>query len=313
MAEVVTQEDLVGVASGVPASQAGGHPNLQTLPARRDVEDWLDCHLINIPQQPDMLKPIPPRADAMPMAISIPRTMQVGVPGGYAHRHYKQLRRQWRRRVMPRITLVCWIVIGLGLAGIALPGKWPWVAGMCAGAGYAMWLLVRDQVPRHIEKWLEGAEGERKTAKVLKPLEKQGWTVAHDLQGEYGNVDHLLVGPGGVFLLDSKQWAGDIVVAPDGVVTVTPRDHPEDAWSSPRLARSMKAASAGNKEAWEHLTGIRTWVQPLVVFWGSFDQGVVEAAGVVYLHGDRLAEWLGGQRARLSPASRAKLASLLGS
>jgi len=58
----------------------------------------------------------------------------------------------------------------------------------------------------------------------------------------------LVVGPAGVFLLDSKNWFGDVTVA-DGVATVTPRDNPDAAWSETGLARRMRGMSAGNKEA----------------------------------------------------------------
>ena len=60
------------------------------------------------------------------------------------------------------------------------------------------------------------------TERELRSVERQGWVVAHDLQGRFGNVDHLVVGPGGVYLLDSKNWSGEVSVA-NGLATVTPR------------------------------------------------------------------------------------------
>jgi len=38
----------------------------------------------------------------------------------------------------------------------------------------------------------------------------------------------------------------------------------------------------------------------IVVIWGEFPAGVVETEKVVYLHGDRLADWLHLQPAKLS-------------
>ena len=48
--------------------------------------------------------------------------------------------------------------------------------------------------------WRRGAAGERRTAGLLAVLERQGWAVLHDLAvpGSRTNVDHLVIGPGGV-------------------------------------------------------------------------------------------------------------------
>ena len=48
------------------------------------------------------------------------------------------------------------------------------------------------------------------TAKALRGLEDEGWIVMHDLPAGRGNIDHILVGPGGVFLLDSKRLDGSV-------------------------------------------------------------------------------------------------------
>lgn len=57
-----------------------------------------------------------------------------------------------------------------------------------------------------------GAEGERRTAELLRPLEAQGWVVLHDRAipgARTANADHVLVSPGArVFLVDSKLWSG---------------------------------------------------------------------------------------------------------
>jgi Nuclease-related domain len=190
-------------------------------------------------------------------------------------------------------------LIVLGLAGVGLPGTWRWAAGFLSGGCYAFWLVVRDSVPRHIEHWLDGANGERWTAAQLRTLEAAGWKVAHDLRARYGNVDHIVVGPAGVFLLDSKNWFGDVTVQ-DGTATITPKDNPDAAWSWPRLARALRGASAANQKAMESLTGVRAWVQPVVVVWAPFEQRCVRSAGVVYVAGEALADWLAHEPTRLS-------------
>jgi hypothetical protein len=60
--------------------------------------------------------------------------------------------------------------------------------------------------------------GERRTARLLAALERQGWAVLHDLAlpGSRANIDHLMIGPGGVFVIDSKQYRGRLQLDPTG-------------------------------------------------------------------------------------------------
>ena len=66
--------------------------------------------------------------------------------------------------------------------------------------------------------WRRGAAGERRTARLLAALECQGWAVLHDLAlpGSQANLDHLVIGPGGVFVIDSKQYRGRLQLARPG-------------------------------------------------------------------------------------------------
>jgi hypothetical protein len=58
--------------------------------------------------------------------------------------------------------------------------------------------------------WRRGTAGERRTARLLGPLERNGWAILHDLAlpGSRANLEHLVIGPGGVFVIDSKQYRG---------------------------------------------------------------------------------------------------------
>ncbi|MBJ7331400.1 MAG: NERD domain-containing protein [Solirubrobacteraceae bacterium] len=61
----------------------------------------------------------------------------------------------------------------------------------------------------------KGAEGERATAAVLATLPGEHWTVLHDVRWpgrRFANVDHVVIGPPGVFVVDSKNWSGRIEV-----------------------------------------------------------------------------------------------------
>lgn len=72
-----------------------------------------------------------------------------------------------------------------------------------------------QRLQKHAEMYERGAEGEILTAQVLTGL-PAGWTVMHDLRWpgrQLANIDHIVVGPGGIFVIDSKNWSGRITIA----------------------------------------------------------------------------------------------------
>jgi hypothetical protein len=76
---------------------------------------------------------------------------------------------------------------------------------------------------RRAESFELGSEGELAVAHAVAPLTVTGWHVLHDRTLPHGgNLDHLLVGPGGVLVLDAKHWSGDVSVK--GVLRVGGRD-----------------------------------------------------------------------------------------
>jgi hypothetical protein len=191
-----------------------------------------------------------------------------------------------------------------------------WLGGTLFGGSLVLWLYVADQVPVHIQRWGSGAAGERRTERVLGPLARVGWTTTHDLElPGAGNIDHLAVGPSGVFVIDSKAWSGVVTVDDDGA-TITPRDDPEAAWlargrhraAARRTARVTRtlAAEAGMTVSAAHA---------VVVVWGNFPQRVATSGDVTYVAGEYLHDWLLGQpsclsRTQLSALSAANKPSL---
>jgi hypothetical protein len=68
--------------------------------------------------------------------------------------------------------------------------------------------------------WQRGLDGERRTGDVLTALEANGWFVLHDVHWPgrpRANIDHIAIGPGGVFVIDSKNWSGEVAVR-DGIL-----------------------------------------------------------------------------------------------
>jgi hypothetical protein len=74
--------------------------------------------------------------------------------------------------------------------------------------------------------WRREANGERVTALWLGRL-PEGWHVFHDVPiGERGaNIDHVVVGPGGVFTVNTKNLTGKLWV---GAKSIRHNGHPTD-------------------------------------------------------------------------------------
>jgi Nuclease-related domain len=170
-----------------------------------------------------------------------------GTPGGSAMAYYQQARAgEWTRfaRSLP------WRLAAVIAAG-ALAGTLTHAAGArLAGPGAALAASLvgwRLRVSAETAAWRQGARGERRTALALRKLVRQGWTVLHDVAvpGSRANGDHLLIGPPGVLLVDSKAWHGHITQAVDGAAWHN--GHPLDQtiatvrWEAQQLAGAIGA------------------------------------------------------------------------
>jgi hypothetical protein len=72
-----------------------------------------------------------------------------------------------------------------------------------------------ERLERSAALYERGALGEQATAAALETLPADWWKVFHDVHWpgrRYANIDHVVVGPGGVFVIDSKNWSGSITV-----------------------------------------------------------------------------------------------------
>ena len=61
-------------------------------------------------------------------------------------------------------------------------------------------------------------EAEQRTSHALEDLPEGTWTVIKDLEwpgGRYGHVDHVVVGPSGVYVIDTETWNSDVTVFGD--------------------------------------------------------------------------------------------------
>jgi hypothetical protein len=213
-------------------------------------------------------------------------------PETYAARRYRNGLRNWHRAVDRRLGLLLGGPFLALLAWGALRHQPLTLSiGFVCGAIAAMVHALRDMAPKYVEAWGEGAEGEARTHRVLAGA---GGVLVDDIDRGRGNFDHVFVGPKGVLLVETKNLQG-IVEIRDGVARLRRRHDPEadqPLWDLRRTA--LRDAQAVFHEV-QRRCGQRCWVSAVVVFWGEFPQGIVEADRITYVHGSRLLDWLGSR------------------
>jgi len=182
-----------------------------------------------------------------------------------------------------------------------------WAAGAVFGALAGTWVVMRDSPPGYVENWRVGYEGERKTEKALAPLERSGWRVLHDIDGDRGNFDHVAVGQGGVFLLETKYPVG-IVELRAGVPYVRRRLIARKDSLGMIRRQALGAAARLHREI-EQRVGQPGWVCAVVVFWSEFPEGHAEHEKCVFIHGSQLRSWLEARPVTLSPGQVAMIAA----
>jgi Nuclease-related domain len=167
-------------------------------------------------------------------------------------------------------VLLAWTSLSALAWGIASPRFIASELACCAG------LALVSRRDRAIEHWQKGADGERLVGGVLESLHGEGWRVLHDISFGGANIDHVAIGPGGVFTVETKSHPGRIQVD--------------------RIDSRMLKQAWAEKKRLEEITGLG--VQPLLVFSRAYLQGRVPCRrdGVVVLPARMLAGYL--RRAR---------------
>ena len=222
--------------------------------------------------------------------------------GSRAREQYKLQRKAWLKRKR-------WFFAGaaaafglMWLAAHALlmhvvapahPSLAMWLSGAAAGVLIGAFLIVRDSPPSVIESWQVGAWGEERTARKLGKLPRGRWDVVNDVGNGKYNFDHVLVGPAGVMCLNSKQRQYRLDVHEGARVVLTGRYDEESTASGDDMIRQARRDAFTLKQRIERQTGQhRLWVQPVIVWWGEFPDGVARVNDVDIVHGDKLVEWL---------------------
>lgn len=130
-----------------------------------------------------------------------------------------------------------------------------------------------------------GELAEQWTAQELRPLSKHGWRLVNHFGLGYGDQDHVLVGPGGVVLLETK-WSG------------TPWDLDDRDYYF-RRAVEQTSDNAAQLQRWAGVQRYgRPSVEPVLVLWGQASDKIADSpvrrhrSGVIVVPGKQLQDWL---------------------
>jgi hypothetical protein len=184
----------------------------------------------------------------------------IGKPAGYVtDQAIKALRKQF----VSFFLTSYFFALGMGfLLGLnKQPYSFIGVAVVVAGLPF-IWRQVSqfsDKLERDRINFRKGATGELQIASILERF-PDDYRVIHDLKTDYGNIDHVIVGPSGVYVIDTKNWRG--VVAADGNGELLLNGHPIKKPEVRNLSRTIMNI----KEKVKTLSGAVPYVQGVLAF-----------------------------------------------
>jgi hypothetical protein len=229
----------------------------------------------------------------------------VGRPGASAAAEYLRRRAAERARWAHSLPWRVAVVLAAGVTAGLLAAQVPPLAGLAgllgvvAAAGLGWQLRFRPSADTRA--WQRGAAGERHTARLLAPLERRGWAVLHDLAipGSAANLDHLVIGPGGVVVVDSKRYRGRLRLDSYGMV-----------WHGRHLLVSALRTVRWAADQADQVLGVADIQVPAIVavHSASVPRGLLQADGVTIVPARRLPDLLQALPPILGPGRVAWLA-----
>lgn len=142
---------------------------------------------------------------------------------------------------------------------------------------FAMKKLDRivDELERERLNYRKGATGEAIVGRILENF-PDGFYVIHDLSTPYGNLDHVVVGSTGAYVIDTKNWKG--VISADGSRELLLNGKPTDKPEIKLLTRRIM----GIKEKLKVLSALDPYVQGVFAFPSAHVEAKWGATGAVH-------------------------------
>lgn len=212
---------------------------------------------------------------------------------------------EWAR--VKGMALGMWpIFVGVFVNGFAL-AMWAWGPSGVGAVLFALasvftfWTGTRGL--RRVERFFKGARGEEKVAGVLAGL-PDGYHVFNDFKAGSAFVDHVVLGPAGVFSVETKCWSGEVTVEEGSVLVngrLPSRDPVPQAVKESELVRGSFAA-----------VGWKGKVVPILVFASdNFRASAIEVGGAVIMNSSGLVGAITSGSQMLSESEVRRLVSII--
>ncbi len=191
---------------------------------------------------------------------------------------------QYTRSLVQRLRIRTLLTLGILAAATTVMGRrfgWqdPRFLGAEVGLLLAIFAISRWVLPL-VDRHDRGARGEEHVGRLLEHLPARGWHVVHDASFGRGNVDHILIGPPGIFTIETKSHPGPVRVA--------------------RVHGATLSQAQAQRRAIERVTGVEA--EPLIVFSRAWvDRPMARRKGVRVVPARMLVRYLGKLHAKLSP------------
>lgn len=191
---------------------------------------------------------------------------------------------QHARALVQRLRLRTLVALGVLAVATALLGRELGLHSALFLASEVALLAAMFVVSRYVMPLVErrdrGATGEEQVGSLLDGLEGRGWQAIHDASLGRGNVDHILIGPAGVFTVETKSHPGPVKVS--------------------RIHGATFTQAQAQRRAIAHATGLP--VEPLIVYSRAWvDRPLARRKGVRVVPARMLAGYLERRETTLTP------------
>lgn len=251
-----------------------------------------------------------------PALQSDPRQVMLQVVSGsdYLHRQEEAKHRWAVRLALPIIVLwlaslflsfgvlAAEITHRMGLAEVSLPSWANGVALVMILLDYAL-LPLLEHLLQERDQYRQGLRGEEATVKALQQHLDSRWTLFRNvvLPGNRSDIDGVLVGPAGVYVLEIKSYSGKF--KNQGNQWWWRRYRPGWLQLSENPSRQATANAARLGEYLKQAVGEKVWVEPQVVWTGPGKLHIQGKPAVYVWFLDRIAGY--ADELVRSPARRA--------
>jgi hypothetical protein len=192
------------------------------------------------------------------------------------------------------LAVVC--SLPFGIVPMVLFGN-PWYWGVALTA-FVFVVWHRPDIAWALRQ-RKGALGEEAVARILDRLEPRGFHTIHDLDVGRGNVDHVVVGPTGVFAIETKARRGRFYLRKGGRLMVSGHDG----------GAITRQAIGEAREIRRRLTdaGTPVWVESVVALTATtLPKGPINLSNVSVIEIADLEAFITDRPPRLSPVTVAR-------